>query len=398
MASGAVSLLPLNKFRAMFPKLHQGDTMSKRHLLTAISLAAGLLCAGIAAAEPAAQPAAAPGSKTAEVNVFIGTGGDGHTFPGATRPFGMIQLSPDTQVRHFKQSYPWAAGYRFEDDSILGFSHTHFSGAGHSDLGDVLLMPTSGELKLDPGYPERPFSGYRSRFSHKDEQAEPGYYAVKLLDNEVDVELTASERVGLHRYRFKPGADARVVLDLRSSIYDWNGKNLWSRLRLRGQDTLTGMRETRGWAPGRQLYFAIRFSRPLAGHQLMNREEGVEYRGFASPGKSPAEKVVVEGKALEAALDFGRLGSTPLLVKVAVSAVSEDGALANLDDMPDWDFDAERAKAHDAWEQALGAVEIEAPQPMKRMVYTSLYHSLLAPSLFMDRSGQYSAMPTSCAR
>lgn len=359
--------------------------MGKRHLLATLPLAASLLCAGFAAA----QPGAASGSKTAEVNVFIGTGGDGHTFPGATRPFGMIQLSPDTQVRHFKQSYPWAAGYRYEDDSILGFSHTHFSGAGHSDLGDVLLMPTSGELKLEPGYPERPFSGYRSRFSHKDEQAEPGYYAVKLLDNEVDVELTASERVGLHRYRFKPGAQARVVLDLRASIYDWAGKNLWSRLRLRGQDTLTGMRETRGWAPGRQLYFAIRFSRPLASHQLMNREEGVEYRGFASPGKNPAEKVVVEGKALEAALDFGQLGDTPLLVKVAVSSVSEDGALDNLDEMPGWDFDAERSRAHDAWEQALGAVEIEAPQPMKRMVYTSLYHSLLAPSLFMDRSGQY---------
>jgi predicted alpha-1,2-mannosidase len=367
----------------MFPKLQQGDTMSKRHLLTAIALATGLLCAGMAMAGGGTT------GKTAEVNVFVGTGGDGHTFPGATRPFGMIQLSPDTQVRHFKQSYPWAAGYRYEDDSILGFSHTHFSGAGHSDLGDVLLMPGSGELKLDPGYPERPFSGYRSRFSHKDEQAEPGYYAVKLLDNEVDVELTASERVGLHRYRFKPGLEAHVVLDLRSSIYDWNGKNLWSRLRLRGQDTLTGMRETRGWAPGRQLYFAIRFSQPLQTHQLMNREEGVEYKGFASPGKNPMEKVLVEGKALEAALGFGQLGKTPLLVKVAVSAVSEDGALANLDEMPGWDFDAERARAHDAWEAALGAVEIDAPQPMKRMVYTSLYHSLLAPSLFMDRDGKY---------
>jgi predicted alpha-1,2-mannosidase len=350
---------------------------------TGLLLTAALACS-------AAQAQAAPaGSKSAEVNVFIGTGGDGHTFPGATRPFGMIQLSPDTQVRHFRQSYPWAAGYRYEDDSILGFSHTHFSGAGHSDLGDVLLMPTSGELKLEPGYPERPFSGYRSRFSHKQEQAEPGYYAVKLLDNDVDVELTASERVGLHRYRYKPGSDAKLVLDLRSSIYDYAAKNLWSRLRLRGQDTVTGMRETRGWAPGRQLYFAIRFSRPLRSHQLLNREEGVEYKGFAAPGKTVAEKILVEGKALQAAFDFGALGETPLLVKVAVSAVSEDGALANLDEMPGWDFDAERARAHDAWEAALGAVEIEAPQPMKRMVYTSLYHSLLAPSLFMDRNGAY---------
>jgi predicted alpha-1,2-mannosidase len=363
--------------------------MGKRSHFSAARLAAGILCAGLAAGAAAAPADSTGGSKTAEVNVFVGTGGDGHTFPGATRPFGMIQLSPDTQVRHFRQSYPWAAGYRYEDDSILGFSHTHFSGAGHSDLGDVLLMPGSGELKLEPGYPERPYSGYRSRFSHKEEHAEPGYYAVKLLDNEVGVELTASERVGLHRYRFKPGAQASVILDLRSSIYDYAGKNLWSRLRLRGRDTLTGMRETRGWAPDRQLYFAIRFSRPLLTHQLLNREEGIEYKGFAAPGKTPLDKVQVEGKALEAALGFGQLGETPLLVKVAVSAVSEDGALANLEEMPGWDFDAERARAHEAWEEALGAVEIEAPQPMKRMVYTSLYHSLLAPSLFMDLDGAY---------
>ena len=328
-------------------------------------------------------------SRTDAVDVFIGTGGDGHTFPGATRPFGMVQLSPDTQVRHFRQSYPWAAGYRYEDDSILGFSHTHFSGAGHSDLGDVLLMPTGGDVKLEPGYPERPFSGYRSRFSHTDEHAEPGYYAVRLPDNDVDVELTASERVGLHRYRFKAGADANVILDLRSSIYDWSGKNLWSRLRLRGNDTVTGMRETRGWAPGRQLYFAIRFSRPIVTHQLLNREEGVEYKGFAAPGKTPSDKILVEGKALEGTFGFGRPADGTVLVKVALSPVSEDGALANLDEMPGWDFDLERRRAHDAWEQALAAVDVDAPAPMKRIVYTSLYHALLAPSLFMDTDGRY---------
>ena len=348
-----------------------------------LTLAAALLAShGLAGAAPAS-------SHTAEVNVFVGTGGDGHTFPGAAVPFGMVQLSPDTQQRHFKQAYPWAAGYRYEDNSILGFSHTHFSGAGHSDLGDVLLMPTSGEMKLEPGYPERAHSGYRSSYSHQDEHAEPGYYAVKLIDNQVDVELTASERVGLHRYRFKPGAAPKVVLDLRSSIYDWSGKNLWSRLRLRGDHVVTGMRATRGWAPGRQLFFAIEFSRPFTQHQLLNREDGVEYRGFAAPGKSALDKAQVEGKLLEAGFEFDRANDAPLLVKVALSGVSEQGALANLAEMPGWDFDAARARAHDAWEGALSAVDIEAPAPMKHELYTALYHAMLSPSLFMDLDGQY---------
>jgi len=325
----------------------------------------------------------------AAVDVFIGTGGDGHTFPGATRPFGMIQLSPDTQVRPFRQSYPSAAGYRYEDDSILGFSHTHFSGAGHSDLGDVLLMPYSAETKWEQGYPERPFSGYRSRFSHKDEKASPGYYAVKLLDNDVDVELTASERVGLHRYRYQKGAEAKVMLDLRNSIYDYAGKNLWSRIRVRGDSMITGMRETRGWAPGRQLYFAIQFSHPLVSRDIRNFERDVEYKGFAGPGKGSGDKAVTEGKALAASLDFGVPADGQLEVKVAISAVSEDGAVANLTEMKGWDFEAERAKATAAWNEALGTVSIEAAPEMRKMVYTALYHSMLAPSLFMDSDGQY---------
>ncbi|GAB3383339.1 GH92 family glycosyl hydrolase [Massilia agri] len=343
----------------------------------------------LAVLTPGLAGAAAPGSPAAAVNVFIGTGGDGHTFPGATRPFGMVQLSPDTQVRHFRQSYPWASGYNYADNSILGFSHTHFSGSGHSDLGDVLLMPYTGDTKLEPGYPERPHSGYRSRFSHDEEKAEPGYYAVRLKDNEVDVELTASERVGLHRYRFGKDAPAKVILDLRQSIYDYGSKNLWSRLRVRDATTITGMRETRGWAPGRQLYFAIKFSRPMSARQLLNREEAIEYRGFASPGKTPAEKPIVEGKALMANLEFGVPADGQLLVKVALSPVSEDSAIANLEEMPGWDFDAERARASTAWNDALSAVKAEAPEPMRTMFYTALYHSMLAPSLFMDRDGRY---------
>jgi predicted alpha-1,2-mannosidase len=350
--------------------------MNPTTLFSAGAVALALAIPAIATAQ--STPAAA-------VDVFIGTGGDGHTFPGATRPFGMVQLSPDTQVRPFRQSYPWAAGYRYDDDSILGFSHTHFSGSGHSDLGDVLLMPYSAETKWEPGYPERPFSGYRSRFSHKEERAEPGYYAVKLSDNEVNVELTASDRVGLHRYKYAKGADAKVMLDLRASIYDYAAKNLWSRLRVRDSTLITGMRETRGWAAGRQLYFAIQFSHPLTSRTLRNMERDVEYKGFAGP----ADKILVEGKALVGSLEFGVPTDGQLQVKVAISGVSEEGAVANLAEMPGWDFDAERAKASAAWNEALGSVAIEAEPEMRKMTYTALYHSMLAPSLFMDRDGRY---------
>lgn len=348
-----------------------------------------LALALVFSAGPTPVLAAEPGSPAAAVNVFIGTGADGHTFPGASRPYGMVQLSPDTQVRHFRQSYPWASGYNYADDSILGFSHTHFSGSGHSDLGDVLLMPYSGDTRLEPGYPERPFTGYRSRFSHDQEKAEPGYYAVRLKDHEVDVELTASERVGLHRYRFKQGEPAKVILDLRTSIYNYDNKNLWSRLRVRDGSTISGMRETRGWAPGRQLYFAVRFSRPIATRQLLNREEAIEYKGFAQPGKNPGDRAMVEGKALMGDFQFDVPSDGTLMVKVAISPVSEDNAIANLDEMPGWDFDAERGKASKAWNDALGAVSAEAPAPMRTMFYTALYHSMLAPSLYMDRDGSY---------
>jgi putative alpha-1,2-mannosidase len=220
-------------------------------------------------------------SPVGSVDPFIGTGPEGHTYPGASVPFGMVQLSPDTQIRPFKQSYKWAAGYRYEDTTILGFSHTHFSGAGHSDLGDVLLQPISGDVKLEPGEIDQPGSGYRSRFDHKSEEAHPGYYSVTLADYGVHAELTATARVGVHRYTYPQGKAEHVLLDLRSSIYNYPGKVLWSRVRVRQDGTITGMRETRGWAPGRQLFFAIRFSQPMSSHVLYDREDApILYRPF----------------------------------------------------------------------------------------------------------------------
>ncbi|SFJ50146.1 GH92 family glycosyl hydrolase [Caulobacter sp. UNC279MFTsu5.1] len=348
----------------------------------------GLLLAAVAAL---AAPSAFAQDKTPyqAVDPFIGTGGDGHTFPGAVAPFGMVQLSPDTDILPFKQSYARAAGYRYSDPTILGFSHTHFSGSGHSDLGDILLAPVSGEARLEPGQADKPGSGYRSRFTHDGEVAQPGYYAVTLTDSQVRAELTAGPRTGLHRYSYAKGARAQVLLDLRTSIYNYPGKVSWSRIRVAEDGTVTGMRETRGWAPGRQLYFALRFSKPLVGKALYNTEADVPYKGFAQPGRTPNDRAQMEGRALVGVFDFGTIDG-PLVVKAALSSVSEDNAVLNLDsDEKGFDFDGLRAHTRADWEKALGAVEIAAPAEMRTNVYTALYHTLLAPSVFSDVDGRY---------
>ncbi|MBE7211130.1 MAG: GH92 family glycosyl hydrolase, partial [Gluconacetobacter diazotrophicus] len=322
---------------------------------------------------------------------MIGTGADGHTFPGATMPFGMVQLSPDTWIGDFHHSYAHAAGYRYEDGTIQGFSHTHFSGAGHSDLGDVEVMPVAGDaVPLDPGDPATPGSGYRQRFSHATERASPGSYAVTLADQNIRAELTATPRVGVHRYTFPHDAPAHLLIDLRQSIYDYPGKVLWSRLTLHPDGTLSGFRETRGWAPGRQLYFAMRFSRPPVAHALHDREaEPILYRGFRTPGTGPADTDAIAGRGLEAVLDFGQLHA-PLVVEVALSPNSEDGARANLRaETPGLDFDRIHAAARAAWGRELATVEFSAPEPMRRTLATALYHALLAPGLSMDTDGRY---------
>lgn len=351
---------------------------------------AGVLGSIIALATFVPAQEAVSASAFAAVDPFIGTGQDGHTFPGATSPFGMVQLSPDTQIRHFKQSYKWAAGYRYEDTTILGFSHTHFSGAGHSDLGDFLLQPIAGEVRLEPGESDKPNSGYRSRFRHETEKAEPGFYAVTLDDYGIRAELTATPRVGVHRYTFPAGKPTHLLMDLRSSIYNYPGKVLWSSIRVRQEGTVTGMRETRGWAPARQLFFAMRFSKALTGHELYNREPlPVEYRGFRSPGTSPGDTQAIAGRGLVGVFDFGPLVDS-LVVKVAISPTSEENAIANLNaEAPGFDFDAIHASVRHSWEQALSVVDIQAEPAMRKNLYTALYHTMMAPGVAMDVDGSY---------
>jgi len=362
------------------------------HLQRAFGLGLALAaCVGFATASTDAHAADDPAARAyAAVDPFIGTGGEGHTFPGAVVPFGMVQLSPDTQLKTRKDGYAWAAGYRYDDDTIYGFSHTHFSGTGHSDLGDVLTMPIAGEVRLEPGDAKQPHSGYHSQFSHADEKAEPGYYAVTLADYGIRAELTAGERVGVHRYTFPANKPAHVLVDMRPSMYDYPGKVSWARLRLRGDGTLTGFRETRGWAQGRQLYFAMRFSQASSGHALHDLEGELPYHGFAPPAdKDPLQRAQIEGRALVGVIDFPAQ-TRELIVKVSISPVSEDNAIANLDaDMPGWDFDAVRTAARAAWTQALSAFEVDAAEPMRRSFYTAVYHAMIGPSLFMDADGRY---------
>jgi len=350
-----------------------------------------LVCLLLAAGS--AHAASAGDAAYAAVDPFIGTGGEGHTYPGATVPFGMVQLSPDTQIKPRKEAYGWAAGYRYDDQTIVGFSHTHFSGSGHSDLGDLLLMPISGEVRTERGDVSQPGSGYTSRFRHQSETAQPGYYAVTLDDYGVRAELTASPRVGVHRYSFPKGKPAHVLVDMRTSLYDYPGKVLWSRLRVRADGTVTGFRETRGWAPGRQLYFAMRFSRPLRGSALQDTEENVLYKGFPPPGAdNPRQRAQIEGRQLLGVFDFGTpdAGDKPLVVKVSISPVSEDNAIANLDaEVPGFDFDQVRADARKQWTQALSAIDAQGDPAQRTRFYTALYHTLLGPTLFMDSDGRY---------
>jgi predicted alpha-1,2-mannosidase len=343
----------------------------------------------LAAMPQVSSAAAHEGDPTSAVDPRIGTGGDGHTFPGATVPFGMIQLSPDTAMPDFKHAYKWAAGYQYADSSIMGFSHTHFSGSGHSDLGDVLVMPIAGDVKLEPGDPAKPGSGYRARFSHDSEEERPGYYAVTLADEGVRAELTASRRIGWHRYTFPAGKPAHVLLDLRPSIYDYAGKVLWSSVRVHPDGTVTGCRTTRGWAPGRELCFAMRFNQPMTSRSLYNREADQLYKGFKGPGEQPQDNDAQNGRALVGVFDFGAL-KQPLEVKVAISTVSEANATANLDqDGKGWDFDAQRAAATAVWNKALSVIDVDAPKATRTSFYTSLYHAMLSPTLSMDVNGDY---------
>ncbi len=305
---------------------------------------------------------------TRYVNPLIGSGGHGHVFVGASVPFGAVQLGPN----NIYKGWDWCSGYHYSDSLIIGFSHLHLSGTGIGDLSDVLFMPIAGEVKLDKGQQSFPHNGYLSTFSHKNEIAKPGYYAVKL-DNGVVVELTASERVGFHQYRFPKGKEAHVMIDLKEGI---NDKSTDTYLEQIDEYTLKGYRFSSGWAKEQKVFFAIISSRPFKELQIYDDIKKVTGKA----GKGNAIKAVIRF----APGDFVQL-------KVGISPVSSDNALANIKaEIPDWNFNAIVKQADGKWNKELSRIDIQTKnESEKKIFYTALFHSMIHPSLFNDHNGDY---------
>ena len=317
-----------------------------------------------------------PKEYTDSVNVFIGTGGHGHTFPGATLPHGMVQLSPDTRL------FGWDAcsGYYYDDTSIMGFTHTHLSGTGIGDYGDILFMPVVGEKPLIAGTAEKPYEGYRSRFSHEQESARPGYYQVLLQDDSINVELTATLRAGLHRYTYPKASDARLIVDMEPTIH--GHQHPVTQIRVVNDSTIAGMKYTVGWAKHHYVYFYAVFSSPFD-YKLYS---GTEYQSDSTSVTVNTAKAVMSFRNLPA---DGRV-----LAKVGISSVDEEGARLNVEaEIPNWDFEGVMKQANTVWNEALGKIDIETSDNDSRTVfYTSLYHAFIQPSLASDVDGRYRTM------
>ena len=333
---------------------------------------------------------------TQYVNPIIGTQEMGHVFPGACVPFGMVQLSPDTDTIPYASNgkytgtvYRYCAGYQYNDPTIVGFSHTHLSGTGHSDLGDFLIMPSVGDLKLNPGTADKPENGYRSRFSHDTEVSTPGYYRVKLDDYNIDAELTTTEHTGFHQYTFPESDEAHIILDLNHGIYNYDGKVLWSQVWVVNDTLVTGYRITSGWARTNYLYFAMTFSKPIENYGSKD-EENLVYKGFWRKFDQENNFPEMGGRKLKTHFDFKTKEGEKIKIKFALSAVSTEGALRNLEaEVPHFDFEKVRAEAKKKWQTELQKITIDAPIEKKVTFYTSLYHTFINPVQYMDIDGQY---------
>ena len=311
------------------------------------------------------------GEITKYVNPFIGTGAidgglSGNNYPGATSPFGMIQLSPDTS-----EAPNWgdASGYDYNRNTIFGFSHTRLSGTGASDLIDVTLMPTSSGRTS-------------STFTHDEEKASPGYYQVMLKDENINVELTTTQRNGIHRYQYPAGKDAEVILDMDHSADkgSWGRRIINAQIRILNDHAVEGYRIITGWAKLRKIYFYMEFSSPILTSTL--RDGGRVHENTA----------VVNGTNLHGCFRFGKLNGKPLTCKVALSSVSMENARQNMEqEAPHWDFDRYVAAADADWEKQLGKIEVKGTEVQKEIFYTALYHTMIQPNTMSDVNGEYMA-------
>lgn len=301
---------------------------------------------------------------TQYVNPFIGTGGHGHTFPGATLPFGMVQLSPDTRV---DGSWDGCSGYHYSDSVIYGFSHTHLSGTGCSDYGDVLLMPSYDVLNLNN-------KNYSSTFSHKNETASAGFYKVRL-NNGVEVELTSTLRAGIHKYTFLKNKKPQVILDLLH-----RDETLNQDVHLLDSNTIAGFRVSKAWAREQYIYFTIQFSKSITRFDYALNKQLTKYLNLKTKEKP-------EGALLE----FKDLNGEPLIVKVGISLADEAGALRNLKaEAPHWNFEKYKQDAEVAWQKELSKIEVSDRDENKLTIfYTALYHCFIHPSTASDIDGRY---------
>ena len=299
------------------------------------------------------------------VDPFIGTASHGHTYPGAAYPFGQIQLSPDNGA----QGWDWCSGYNYLDSTIAGFSHLHLSGTGIGDLADISFLPVTKEVTFVRGEKNASFvSRYAGKYSHTDESAKAGYYSVRIISNDVKAELTVTERAGLHRYTFPGAGEKNLIINLGFAI-NWDS-TYKSSLNLVNDTLVTGSRLSHGWAADQHVFFAVRFSAPVV------------KSGIATVGGE--EKVV-------GCFSFS---DRVVMAKVGISSVSVENAVQNLDSsLPGWDFEAVKQAASDAWEKALAKIRIKSDDPsVKKIFYTSLYHTMVAPALFSDVNGQFKGL------
>ncbi|WP_029276064.1 GH92 family glycosyl hydrolase [Pedobacter borealis] len=334
------------------------------------------------------------------VKPIIGTSKMGHTYPGATVPFGSVQLSPETDTLSYEVNgkyngdvYKYCAGYKYEDKTITGFSHTHFSGTGHSDLGDFLIMPTQGKLQLNPGTSSDPKSGYRSAFSHTNEVAEAGYYKVKLDDDNITAELTSTTRVGMHQYTFPKSDQSHIILDLMAGIYNYEEKTVWTYVRVVNDTLITGYRQTNGWARTRTVYFAMSFSKPFKSYGRKSYDAKQAYRGFWGKFNQEQNFPEIAGKKLKMYFDFDTQEGEKIKIKFALSPVSQENALQNMRaEISGWDFEKVKAKAQATWNKELNKIQVTTSNDNKINFYTALYHAFINPTTYTDINGEYKGL------